>query len=846
MQVHRLASVAGTSREPTRRPRVRRVPRLSRQEVSGNLPRDLTSFVGRQAELAEIAHLLGTAPLLTLVGVGGIGKTRLALRVAGDAHRRYAHGAWLVELAPLGDPSEVAAEVARALRVRERPGWSPLETLAAVLRTRQLLLVLDNCEHVLAASVELAVALLHSCPDLTILATSREPLGVAGEAIYQVPPLAMGRQGNPGEGSPEDEAIELLVERVRAVEPSFRLTAAHARSGARICQLLDGLPLAIELAAARTTTMSLAEVADRLDDPLKLLTLGPRSAPARQRTLSAAIDWSYRLLTEPERILLRRLAILSGGCSREGAAAVCASPDVPAECMDDLLDRLVAHSLLIAVKQDERTRFTLLETVRQYLLACLEQAGELTSLRERHADWCLGLVAGIVVESNDADQVARLQPDLDNLRSALRWTLDRGQADGAARLVLGLGTCCWFHGSFSEGRSWLTAVFDLASRGSTCPELPQAGVWAGVMAFNQGDYSGAEALYRRAVDVAQTSGNEYAVTLAESRLGRLAYQRGDLVQAKELQERTLQRLASAGSPMELIVMGELGFTCLELGDRANAREYFRVVSDRVAKTPSRFLSARLLNARAHEAAVDGNYAEADRLLAQAVEAQRGDGDEPGLIESLKLRGAVAIERGDRQLAATLLLEAMDLLVLFGSRMRLPRLFEALACLFAEWQPEACVRLAAAAEQLRATLGAMPLPSDQARLGRHLQAVRRRMGQRAYGGIWGAAGSVPVEATLGEARQLLKAFQEGRPLETKPALSGADALSHREREVAILVARGRSNREIAAELVVTSKTAEAHVNHILNKLGFSNRVQIATWGMRHGMVAAYVEDSNLDS
>ncbi|MBV9322652.1 MAG: hypothetical protein JO352_02560 [Chloroflexi bacterium] len=188
--------------------------------------------------------------------------------------------------------------------------------------------MLDNCEHVLAACVELAVALLHSCLDLTILGTSREPLRVAGEAIYQVPPLAM-RQGNPGERSPEDEAIELLVERVRAVEPSFRLTPAHATSGARICQLLDGLPLAIELAAARTTTMSLAEVADRLDDPLKLLTLGPRSAPARQRTLSGAIDWSYRLLIEPERMLLRRLAIFSGGCSREAAAAVCAGPDVP-------------------------------------------------------------------------------------------------------------------------------------------------------------------------------------------------------------------------------------------------------------------------------------------------------------------------------------------------------------------------------------------------------------------------------------------------------------------------------------------------------------------------------------
>ncbi|HEY1292044.1 MAG TPA: LuxR C-terminal-related transcriptional regulator [Chloroflexota bacterium] len=835
MTAHGIASVDGTSREPTRRPRLDGVPRLPTPDVRGNLPRDLTSFVGRQAQLAEITRMLNTAPLLTLVGVGGIGKTRLALRVAADAHERYAHGAWLVELASIGDPSEVAPEVARTLRVRERAEGTALQTLASILRTRQLLLVIDNCEHVLPACVELAAALLQTCPDLTILATSREPLGVAGEALYQVPPLSMPTVENADKSVAKGEAIELLVERVRAVEPSFRLTPVNVDSGARICQLLDGLPLAIELAAARTMTMSLAEVADELHAPFRLLTLGPRSAPTRQRTLRAAIDWSYQLLTDPERVLLRRLAIFVSGWSRAAATAVCAGRDMPAERVDDLLDRLVAQSLVVAVKRDERTRFHLLETLRQYLLARLEEAGELTMLRERHVEWCLQLVADVVVESLDADQVARLEPDLDNLRSALRWTFEQGRVDAAVRLVLGLANSWWFHGSFSEGRSWLTAVFDLASSASPSPEPPLAGVWAGVLAFNQGDYSGAEALYHRAFDVAQASGNEYAVTLAESRLGRLAYQRGDLAQAKKLQERTLQRLANTGSPWETITVADLGFTYLQLGDRTRASQYFRALSDKVAETHSRFLSARLLNVRAHEAEMDGNYAEADRLLAEAVDAQRAAGDEPGVIESLKLRGAVAVHRGDRQLAALLLLEAMDLVEQFGSRMRLIRLFEALASLFVESRPEACIRLAAAAEQLRMVLGAVPLPTDQARLGRYLQTARQRLGQRAYGAIWEAAASAPVETTLLEARQLLNEFQVAGSPRTRPAPSGAGALSPREQEVAILVARGLSNRQIGEELVVTAKTAEAHVNHILTKLGLSNRVQIATWATRHGLL-----------
>jgi non-specific serine/threonine protein kinase len=785
---------------------------------------------------------LQTAPLLTLVGVGGVGKTRLAVRAAGDAGARYASGAWFVELARISDPAGVTPEVARALGARERPGSSPLEALCALLRNRQLLLVLDNCEQVVVACAELAASLLQACPDLCILATSREALRVAGETVYHVPPFRAPSVREAAAGSVESEAIDLFVERARAIEPPLELTPRATSSIARICALLDGLPLAIELAAARATTMTPAEIARRLDNPLSLLTTGPRSAPARQQTLRAAIDWSYQLLTPPEQTLLRRLAVFAGGFTREAATSVCADVELPIAQIDDLLDRLVAQSLLVGLNRQESTRFHLLEMVRQYCWGRLEEAGEVTLLRERHRDWCLGLVAGVAVESRlglalDAELARRLDPYMDNVRSALSWTIDTGQADAAARLVVALTSACFFHGNFSECRSWASAVLECGAASPPTPEMAIIATAAGIMAFNQGDFSGAEELLGHALDLARDSNDDYVVMFTESRLGRLAHQRGDLWTAKELMERSVDRLADAGNSWQalVVVMGDLALTYLELGDTTRAAELLRTVTEMATAERSPFMSARYVTARAHLAAREGNYVAAVELLAEAVDAQRANGDLVGVLESVILRSSVAIESGDRTFAAGLLREALDLAQTFGSRIRLARLLEAVAALLVDWEPAACVRMAAAAEQLRTTLRAVPFPSEQALMGLHLQNARQRLGHRVYEEIWGAAPAITLDATLAEARKLILAFQAGRPPETISTGSGADTLSRREREVAILVTRGLSNPEIAAELVVTKKTAEAHVAHILNKLGFSKRVQIATWGMRRGLL-----------
>jgi non-specific serine/threonine protein kinase len=437
----------------------------------------------------------------------------------------------------------------------------------------------------------------------------------------------------------------------------------------------------------------------------------------------------------------------------------------------------------------------------------------------------------------DAELAKRLDPDIDNVRSALTWTIDTGQGDAAARLVVAVTSSCFFHGNFSECRSWANAVLDSGSASSPTPEMALIGTAAGIMAINQGDFAGAQELLDRALDLARASNDDYAVMFTESRLGRLAHQRGDLGTAKELMERSLDRLADTGNSWQalVVVMADLALTYLELGDTPRAAALLRAVTEMATPERSPLMNARFVTTRARLASSEGDYAGAVGLLAEAVDAQRANGDQVGVLESVILQSTLAIESGDRGRAADLLREALDLAQTFGSRIRLARLLEAVAALLVDWQPAACVRMAAAAEQLRATLRAVPFPSEQALTGLHLKHARQRLGHHVYGEIWGAARSVTLDATLAEARELILAFQAGRPPETIPTDSGADALSLREREVATLVTRGLSNREIAAELVITNKTAEAHVAHILNKLGFSKRVQIATWGMRRGLV-----------
>ncbi|UVO14384.1 LuxR C-terminal-related transcriptional regulator [Mycobacterium sp. SVM_VP21] len=408
-------------------------------------PTPLTSFVGRDAELTELRRLVDGNRLVTLTGSGGVGKTRLALQVAEEFVDRFRDGAWCVDLAPISDPDRIPERVTHVLGLPDRPDRSPVDALVHFIADRQLMLVLDNCEHLLDACARLTDTLLAAGAELTIVATSREPLGVAGEVTWKTPSLSLG-----------DEAVELFRQRARLVRPGFTDTDGDAALVAEICRRLDGVPLAIELAATRVRALSLAEIADGLDERFQLLTGGARTVVPRQQTLRASEDWSHDLLSEPERVVFRRLAPFRGGFDLDAAHAVAGGTDLPRGLIIDKLTQLVDKSLVIADSTGESTRFRMLQTVQQYALEKLEKAGESDAIRARHRDHYTALF-GSEVTAGYGWHIAQAELEIDNLRAAFTWSRNHGEPELAARLASSL-LPLWIHSRTLEGLAWFNAV----------------------------------------------------------------------------------------------------------------------------------------------------------------------------------------------------------------------------------------------------------------------------------------------------------------------------------------------------------------------------------------------------
>jgi predicted ATPase/class 3 adenylate cyclase/DNA-binding CsgD family transcriptional regulator len=424
--------------------------RTSETVVAHGLPVQLTSFVGRRAQVNEVGQLLAENRLVTLTGAGGVGKTRLAVQVAAQIAPEFGDGVWYVDLAPITHPGLVAVAVARALGLPDQPGRSTMDTLLRFVRDRQMLVVLDNSEHLLEACAELVVTLLGGAPRLTVLATSREPIGVAGEVSWRVPSLSLS-----------DEAIELFTDRARRVQPDFRVSGDNAASVAEICERLDGLPLAIELAAARVRALSPAEIVDGLHDRFRLLTGGSRIAVRRQQTLLASAEWSHALLTETERILFRRVAVFLGGFDLDAAQAIAGGADMQRLHVLDLLTLLVDKSLVVAENTGGRTRYRLLETVRQYALEKLAESGEADAVRARHRDHYTAMAAVLdAPASTDYEQrVEQAETEIDNLRAAFGWSRENCDAELALALASSLQPLWLSRGRIREGRAWFDTAF---------------------------------------------------------------------------------------------------------------------------------------------------------------------------------------------------------------------------------------------------------------------------------------------------------------------------------------------------------------------------------------------------
>jgi predicted ATPase/class 3 adenylate cyclase/DNA-binding CsgD family transcriptional regulator len=424
--------------------------RTPKSVAARNLPHQFTSFVGRGPQLSEVGKLLAGNRLVTLTGAGGVGKTRLAIEAADQLASDYADGVWYVDLAPITDPDVVPVAVARALGLPDQPGRSTMDTLLRFAGDRRMLMALDNCEHLLEACAQLVVALLGAGPGLTVMATSREPIGVSGEAMWRVPSLSVA-----------DEAIELFADRARLIEAGFTVTDDNAAVVVEICQRLDGMPLAIELAAARVRALSLTEILDSLHDRFRLLTGGSRTAVRRQQTLHASVDWSHALLTEPERVLFRRLAVFMDGFELDAAQAVAGGGDMQRFQVLDLLTLLVDKSLVVADPQGGRTRYRLLETVRQYAQEKLAESSEAEAVRSRHRDYYTAMVAVLDAPiSGDYEQrIEQAEIEIDNLRAAFGWSRENRDAELALALVSSLQPLWLGQGRIREGLGWFDAAF---------------------------------------------------------------------------------------------------------------------------------------------------------------------------------------------------------------------------------------------------------------------------------------------------------------------------------------------------------------------------------------------------
>ncbi|MDQ4126485.1 MAG: tetratricopeptide repeat protein, partial [Actinomycetota bacterium] len=527
---------------------------LRREEAPGrlpsNLPHRISSFVGRERELAELKGLLNETRLLTLTGPGGCGKTRLALETAEGLAEGFGDGTWLVELASLSEPDLVPQAVASALGVREVPDRSLTELLVDHLKPRKMLLVLDNCEHLIEACAALAGTLLRACQGLRILATSREALGIVGERLWLVPPLSFPEQTeHPAPGDlMRFDAIKLFIERATAVAPAFELTEGNTQAVLRVCRRLDGMPLGVELAAARTKVLTVEQIDAHLDDRFRLLAVGDRTAAPRQRTLRAAIDWSFGLLSTEERRLFRRLSVFSGVFSLWAAEDVCSGNGVEEEGVLEILSHLVDKSLvLVAGQRAGEARYRMLETVSQYASEKLEQSGEDAEVRRRHAGFFLRLACRAepeLVGPEQASWLALLEAHHDDLRAALGWLAGEGRVEEGLELGEALWRFWWLGGYLDEGRAHLSGLLSLTEEHARTSRRARALHVLGLLCSRHADYAGGDQAEARryqeeALSIYRQLKDERRTAAALRELGRISAESGDGAKARPLLDEAL-------------------------------------------------------------------------------------------------------------------------------------------------------------------------------------------------------------------------------------------------------------------------------------------------------------------
>jgi predicted ATPase/DNA-binding CsgD family transcriptional regulator len=752
----------------------------------GNLPAEATSFIGRRRELADLRRKLGASRLVSLVGPGGVGKTRLAIRAATELSRGFPGGAWLIELAEVRDPALVDNAVLAALDLRDQAATDPLALLLSYLRDKELLLVVDNCEHLLAAAGLFVTEVIRAAPGVRVIATSREPLSVSGEHVLPVPPLDLptANTSDPLARLGQNEAVMLFVERAAAASGKFELTASNQLAVVELCRRLDGLPLAIELAAVRTRVLSAEQILDRLADRFALLTGGSRAALPRQQTLQTTVEWSHELLAADERTLLRRLCVFAGRFTLEDVESVCTSDDLPARRALDLLSSLVDKSLV--VREDARglACYRLHETMREYCELKLREAGEEEALGLRCTEYYHSKCrrAGVEARTRLLEWLTWMELEIDNVRAVLRHCVTRADYPRGLELASSL-IWYWTTRATTEGGRWLDEL----------------------LASGHGD------------PVADARGNFVR--------GFLAVLRSDTVVGRPALDRAIAGAREVGEMALLAHALSLASIAANMaGDRDSSRRLLAETRAVVAGLEDVTTMISLLQARALNGFFEGDLDEVRSAASEGVRISRAVGELYTLEMMLFNLGLAVFITGDPAASKPFFVESLGIAGQIDDRVALPLLLDVLGCHAAgSGQARLAARLLGAAQTVRSGVGANLMGFLVPMLALAKESAIVALGARRFEAEFEAGKRLSRETAVSLALDKPVPASDG-------AANGVDRgpLGRREAEVARLVADGLSNKQIGARLFISERTVDSHVQNILNKIGFNTRAQIAGW------------------
>ena len=726
---------------------------LPARQIPNNLPQQTTSFVGRERELDEIKDRLSSARLLTLLGMGGLGKTRLSLQVAAEVMAEYPDGAWFLDLAPIRDPALVVSEAAQTLGVREEPDRPLVQTLCAHLKTRRVLLVFDNCEHLVKASADLAHAILRATPQVHVLASSREALHVPGEQAYPILPLPVPQRGDGVEALSRSTAVRLFVERAQSHKPAYALTEREAPAVAELVARLEGIPLAIELAAARVRTLSVADINARLKDRYKILTGGARVLQERQQTLRALVDWSYELLGAAEQTVLQRLGVFVGGFDLAAAEQVCGTEPLTSDDVLDLLGSLVEKSLVMLEERDDGTRYRMLETIRDYAREKLEQSGESAAMAARHCEhyFVMAKAANHGLKGPEqADWIWRIETELDNLRAAMALALAGGiDPFVAVKFAVAMQGFWTLRGYATEGRNLVRA--SLALPAIQASDLARA--WAlyvgAALAGSQSDHTEARQMLETCLELRRRLGNSVDIAATLSTLSPARLQAGDAVGAGEGEREALQIFRELGDRFgEAIGLLHLGQIEVYLGNEVQARAHLEQCLAIARELKSQEIEGECELVLGETAFETGDRVQACLRFKRSLTVCREAGDKRGEANALWWLGKADLQGGDTASARSRLGEALRAFRAFEMWEELLGCLEDQAALVgAEGRAEVAVRLAAAATVSRDRLRLARPPRGEQRWQLQLSKLHRAIVGVAFDEAWNEGQDWPIDRAI---------------------------------------------------------------------------------------------------